>query len=686
MNKFFEELKRRNVIKSTIAYLVVAWILLQVINQLLDTFNSPDWIKQTFTVALAIGLPVWIVISWIYQLTPQGVEKTTKESENELVTQATNKRLNAFIIASLSIAVIVLALNLFVFNSISDDSNKQYAIAVLPFESMDNGQDDFFFVDGMAMDIHTYLSKIQGLSVISDKTIQKYRGSDKTNPEIAKELGVDYLINGNVRKYDDEVKITAQLIDANDVQVWAEPYTRKFVDIFKLQQDVSKEIAEQLKVELTPEEEEALDRYPTENMEAYNLFLKGRSLVLKRGISNINKALELFQQALDLDSNYAEVYAEMGYCYYLLATSTQGAKTIYDLLDYDEALDKTNLYLEKALKINPNTFRVYVVKAMIAGRDGFRDEMKEYYEKALAINPNDAEVQLGYSFLFSNQIPDIENRIKHIKIAQQLEPFSVRINRALHSILLLAGKIQEAEDHLNRMGFIFPNSLQIRLESYTRVHKNKDWTEAIRLYEEKLKQDPNNHNLNEVLGNLYDEVLNDNVNFLKHYKKAYEIDSTSIQSNQQYIIALLDNKKFIEAFKFMESENFKSVFSKPEQLQMLFIYYMYQDYPKALEITKDTLFKNNYLHKYKVFVYAALGDRENFNRIINENTFDNIEMAELYAILKEKDSMYHYLDKLNGIYAMKGINASSDFDPYRKDERFKALLKKSYLPLTHWNE
>jgi len=685
MNKFFEELKRRNVIKSTIAYLVVAWILLQVINQLLDTFNSPDWIKQTFTVALAIGLPVWIVISWIYQLTPQGVEKTTKESENELVTQATNKRLNAFIIVSLSIAVVVLSLNLFVFNS---DTVKQYAIAVLPFESMDNYQDDNLFVDGMAMDIHTYLSKIKGLSVISDKTIKKYRGSDKTNPEIAKELGVDYLINGNVRKYGDEIKITAQLVDTDDIQVWAEPYTRKFVDVFKMQQEVSKEIAAQLKVELTPEEEEALDKYPTQNMEAYNLFLKGRALVLKRGKEDIEKALELFQQAIELDPNYAEAYAEIGNCYYLMGTLEHYGYNSYTHILYNEALVKTKLYLEKAVKIKPNTFRVYAVRAEIASDNNFWNEAKENYEKALAINPNDATVHVQYAGYFqSNPNPDIENELKHVKIAQILEPFSKRINWILQRTFLLAGKIPEAENHFNEMGFLFSKHGQLLIENNIKVYKNKDWTEEIRFYEKKIKNDPKNLWYNRILGNAYDRILNDNVNYLKYYKKAYEIDSTNIVVIEKYIFALCENKKFKEALKLIESENFKSVIDKQEQLYVLWEYYLIREnYKKAQEILNDTLIIDNYYNAKKAYVFAVLEDRENLDRLIAENTFDNGFMATLYAILKEKDSMYHYLDKLNGFGDMTDLNGNSKFDPYRKDERYKALLRKHYLPITHWNE
>ena len=160
MKKFIEELKRRNVIKATIAYLVVAWILQQVFTNLLPLFDAPDWILKTITLILIIGLPVWIVISWIYELTPQGIEKTTKDSESELVAQATNKRLNVFIIVGLAIAVIVLAIKPSFFSS---DLDKEYSIAVIPFSNIKVDDGNEWLSAGFTTDINSYLSKISQL-------------------------------------------------------------------------------------------------------------------------------------------------------------------------------------------------------------------------------------------------------------------------------------------------------------------------------------------------------------------------------------------------------------------------------------------------------------------------------------------------------------------------------------------
>ena len=172
MKKFINELNRRHVIKASLAYLVVSWVLLQVLEFLLPLFESPDWVLKGLTLILAIGLPIWIVISWIYDISPKGIEKTTKYSDDELKTELTNKRLNVFIIVSLSIIVVVLTINLFFFSS---DNDERYAIAVLPFENLHVDDKNAWISIGLAKDIHTYLSKIENLTIISERAQESTR-------------------------------------------------------------------------------------------------------------------------------------------------------------------------------------------------------------------------------------------------------------------------------------------------------------------------------------------------------------------------------------------------------------------------------------------------------------------------------------------------------------------------------
>ena len=274
--KFFNELKRRNVIKASIAYLVVNWVLLQLLSILLPIVEAPDWVIKTLILLMVLGFPIWIIISWVYEVTPDGLKKTSNVPEDKSITEKTNKRLNILIIIGLIAAIAVSFFNRSesaVFSSNSEVLER--SIAVLPFDDMCE-EDTQWFCDGIAQDIFTNLSKIKGLKVISRISMERYRKTDKSIPEIAKELGVSFILDGSIRKHDDKVLISAQLINANDEHLWAENYNENLEDVFKIQQDVSKKIVNQLQIAISPEDERSLSTVPTDNIEAYKLYLKGR--------------------------------------------------------------------------------------------------------------------------------------------------------------------------------------------------------------------------------------------------------------------------------------------------------------------------------------------------------------------------------------------------------------------------
>ena len=221
MKKFIKELKRRNVIKATIAYLVVAWILLQVFTILLPIVNAPDWVLKISTLIMAIGLPVWIVISWIYDITPKGIEVTAKDPEKQIINEITNKRLNIFIIAGLVIAVIVLAIRPSIFSSETENT-----IAILPFDNMISDEENEWISEGVTSGIYTYLSKIKNLDVISEIAVKDaFKDTVNSNIEIAKELGVTYILTGKMQQLGNDVIITAHLTNVNSKRdEWIESY------------------------------------------------------------------------------------------------------------------------------------------------------------------------------------------------------------------------------------------------------------------------------------------------------------------------------------------------------------------------------------------------------------------------------------------------------------------------------
>jgi len=219
------------------------------------------------------------------------------------------------------------------------------------------------------------------------------------------------------------------------------------------------------------------------------------------------------------------------------------------------------------------------------------------------------------------------------------------------------------------------------------VFKNKDWSASVPFFEEALKKESNNAILNRYLAQAYDGVLNDDTNFLKYSKKAYLLDSASPTNLRIYFNALIENNKFGDAQGMLRSQHVKSLLNEKNQ-KLIWWHYFYQqkDYEKALEILMDSMF----IHRQfpKGLTYAQLGKRKQVDSIISLKRayLPEHNKAVIYAVLKEKDSMYYYLNKINNPNRIKVPNSRREFNPYRKEERYKAVLRKNYFPITHWNE
>ncbi len=681
MKKLFEELKRRNVIKATIAYLVVSWLLLQVFSIVLPAINAPTWVLQAFLLILAIGFPIWLFFSWVYEMTPEGIKKT-KEIEKDLsITAKTNKRLNILILITL---IIVIALFWLKPNSnIIQSEDGKYGIAVLPFVNMSADQDNVWFCKGVTEDILTYLSKIKGLRVISRTSTEQYKVTDKTIPEIAQELNVSYIVEGSVRKQGNKVLITAQLIDANDNHLWADNYYENLDDILKIQQEVSKKIVRELEITLSPKEEKSLEKYPTTNPKAYQLFIKGRSYANRRNQEDLVASIGFFQQAIELDPEYAEAYAEMAHTLRLISDENK-------IFENDEdRIEQINKLLDKAFEIDPNTVRYYSTKGIIYFGESKYNKAKEYYEKAIELNPNDATTY-HYFALFYSLKPEsnFKKALELISIANKLEPYSNVLISNKIIYLLKNNKLKEAEEfykinnsYLSEAYKIWIGNYLIRTKARIISFEKKDWRESIKFYHKAVEEDSLNPEITLQLGGHYFEVLNDKTNFIKYAKKAFELDSNYMRS---YFNALLEGGKYKEAENFMKN-NIEAIQQNQREPIYLFDYYYYQKkFKEAQKILNDNSINNPSFRFSRI--HAQLNNIKEVYQILNSEKLANSEKAIVFAILKERDSMYYYINKELSIYKILEFNGYNELDPYRKEERYKEYLQKNYLPITHWNE
>src|ERR1700736_1651802 len=293
IDNFFAELKRRNVYKVAVAYAVVGWLLVQVATQVFPFLEIPNWVVRLVIVLVVIGFPVALIIAWAFEATPQGIKRTeVADAKHE---HSRGKTWIYVVIIGAAISVGLFFVGRYSARSNGGTSNNELSaksIAVLPFDNLSRDPDNAFFAEGVQDEILTRLAKVADLKVISRTSTQHFKSTPENLPQIAKQLGVANILEGSVQKSNDQVRVNVQLINAlTNARLWAEIYDRKLTDIFAVESDIAKTIADTLQAKLTGSEKVALTTKPTENPEAHELYLKGRYFWNRRTGENLKKAI-----------------------------------------------------------------------------------------------------------------------------------------------------------------------------------------------------------------------------------------------------------------------------------------------------------------------------------------------------------------------------------------------------------
>jgi TolB-like protein len=351
-NTFLTELKRRNVYRAAVAYGVVAWFLTQLTTQVLPLFEIPNSAVRFVVIALAVGFPIAMLLSWVYEFTPEGIVRTEdlRPAQARSSQRATGRILDFIIIGALLLVIAMLIVGRLPFYRQTDESISQKSIAVLPFENLSRDPDNAYFADGIHEEILTRLASIADLKVISRSSTQQYQSKPRNLREIAKQLGVANILEGSVQKAADQVRVNVQLVNAQtDSHLWADTYDRKLTDIFGVESEIAKGIAEALQAKLTGREEQALAVKPTTNPEAYEAYLRGLAFEGRSRYSfeTLREANGFYERAVQLDPNFAIAWARL--------SRTHGA--FYFGLGYPTAAhrDAAKSALENAQKLQPNS-------------------------------------------------------------------------------------------------------------------------------------------------------------------------------------------------------------------------------------------------------------------------------------------------------------------------------------------
>ena len=274
----FTELKRRNVYRAAVAYGVVAWFLTQLTTQVFPFFEIPNSAVRFVVIALVVGFPIAMLLSWLYELTPEGIVRTEDLDpvQARSVQRASGRILDFIIIGVLLLVIAMLIVGQRPFYRQTGESISQKSIAVLPFENLSEEKANAYFADGIQDEILTKLAGIGDLKVISRSSTAKYKSKPEDLKTVARELGVATVLEGSVQRAGDRVRVNVQLLDARiDTHLWAKSYDRDLKDVFTVESEVAQEIADTLRAKLSPSQSDALAAAPTRDTEAYDLFLKG---------------------------------------------------------------------------------------------------------------------------------------------------------------------------------------------------------------------------------------------------------------------------------------------------------------------------------------------------------------------------------------------------------------------------
>jgi len=367
------------------------------------------------------------------------------ESESQQGGQSGKKR-KTMVIGSFSI-IILLAIVLFIFVKplLSKQKNLEKSIAVLPFINDSNDSTNVYLINGLMESILNNLQEIEKLRVVSRTSVEKFRNTAKTIPEIARELNVNYVIEGSGQKIGDQISLNNQMIEAmNDTHVWGAQYTREATDIFNLQTEVAKKIADEIQVIVTPEEEERIQNIPTENLEAYDSFLKGLDIFYEGNRESYFEAISYFEMAIEHDAEFARAFADVAISYYML-----------DIFQAEkEYSEQINSYADKALLLDPHLPQSLIAKAVFYMNNAEYELALPYLEKALEYNPNSALVINILSDFYTSYIPNpgkyLEYAIKGIglDIAAHDSTTASYIYLHLSNALIQTGFLGEAENYI----------------------------------------------------------------------------------------------------------------------------------------------------------------------------------------------------------------------------------------------
>jgi serine/threonine-protein kinase len=413
---FFEELKRRHVVKVAIAYIVVAWLILQISDVILGQIGVPDWMFKFILYLLCIGFPLILLFAWAYDLTPEGLRRTSPSSDSPAGDAGAAEGQGSDVVNAPSRA----------------------SVAVLPFVNMSGNPENEYFSDGLSEELLNVLAKVSSLKVAARTSSFHFKGHTGDIAEIAQRLGVGSVLEGSVRQSGAHIRITAQLINAHDgYHLWSESYDRELDDIFAVQDEIATSVVTALKAKLLGDDGAHLHAGGTTNPEAFKAYLQGMHF-RNRGSDEaaLHSAVESYRSAIELDPEYAQAFAGLAAALDQLATN--------NFADLDQVVEQAQEAANKSIELAPALADGYRVLANISLVYRL-DEVaaRKSIEAALKLDPGNVRVHISHSIICS-AVGEHEASLAAARMAQELDPVSTKANQFLGHALYFARRYDEA--------------------------------------------------------------------------------------------------------------------------------------------------------------------------------------------------------------------------------------------------
>jgi adenylate cyclase len=399
LSAFWTELKRRRVIRVVVLYAIAGWIVIEVASTVLPNLNLPPWSVTLVTILVVLGFVMAVMLAWAFDIGPGGVHRTHEiPAGGEAVSREVHREASPAETRDRQPAA-------------TGDARK--TIAVLPFVNMSGDSENEYFSDGISEEILNLMVKLPQLRVASRTSSFIFKGKNVSIPTVARELGVDTVLEGSVRKAGDRVRITAQLIDADtDSHLWSETYDREMKDVFAIQDDIAQSIIAAMQMTLSPKERRAIQNVATSDAKAYDYYLRGRSYMYTMTRADYEHAIRMFQQAIDLDPKYALAYAGIADAYSHLFRYADGSRA-----NAEKALEVS----EKAVALDPDSAEARASRGLAMFINEEYVEAEREFEKAIELNPNLYEAYYYSGLAYSSQ-GKFESAIEMYKKAQEVNP------------------------------------------------------------------------------------------------------------------------------------------------------------------------------------------------------------------------------------------------------------------------